>query len=80
MIYSENILLCISIPLLLSLLYIRGSARRSLMSFLIGMAICQLSSYISGYLTLLVGMALHDSAVYISPTTEEIMKLLPLLF
>ena len=80
MIYSENILLCISIPLLLSLLYIRGSARRSLTAFLIGMAICLLSSYISGYLTLLAGMDLHDSAVYISPTTEEIMKLLPLLF
>lgn len=80
MIYSENILLCISIPLLLTLLYTRGSARRSLAAFLIGMATCLLSSYISGYLTLLAGMDLTDSAVYISPTTEEIMKLLPLLF
>ncbi len=80
MIYSENILLCISIPLLLTLLYTRGSARRSLAAFLIGMATCLLSSYISGYLTLLAGRDLTDSAVYISPTTEEIMKLLPLLF
>ncbi len=80
MIYSENILLCISIPLLLTLLYVRGSARRSLAGFLIGMAICLLSSYISGFLTLLTRMELRESAVYISPTTEEIMKLLPLLF
>ena len=80
MIYSENILLCISIPLLLTMLYSRGSIRRSLMAFLLGMVICLLSSYISGYLTLLTGMDLNESAVYISPTAEEIMKLLPLLF
>ncbi len=80
MIYSENILLCISIPLLLTLIYIRGAARRALGAFILGMAVCLLSSYISGYLTLLVGMDLKESAVYISPTTEEIMKLLPLLF
>lgn len=80
MIYSENILLCISIPLLLTLIYIRGSARRTMGAFILGMAVCLLSSYISGYLTLLVGMELKESAVYISPTTEEIMKLLPLLF
>ena len=80
MIYSENILLCISIPLLLTAIYTRGAARRSVTAFLLGMVICLLSSYISGYLTLLTGMDLNDSAVYISPTAEEIMKLLPLLF
>ena len=80
MIYSENILLCISIPLLLTAVYTRGAARRSLAAFLVGMLTCLLSSYISGYLTLLAGMDLNGSAVYISPTAEEIMKLLPLLF
>ncbi len=80
MIYSENILLCISIPLLLTAIYTKGAARRSISAFLVGMVTCLLSSYISGYLTLLTGMDLNDSAVYISPTTEEIMKLLPLLF
>ena len=80
MIYSENILFCISIPLLLTAIYTRGAARRSISAFLVGMVTCLLSSYISGYLTLLTGMELNASAVYISPTTEEIMKLLPLLF
>ena len=80
MIYSENILLCISIPLLLTAIYTRGAARRSISAFLVGMVTCLLSSYISGYLTLLTGMELNASAVYISPTIEEIMKLLPLLF
>ena len=80
MIYSENILFCISIPLLLAAIYTRGAARRSISAFLVGMVTCLLSSYISGYLTLLTDMELNASAVYISPTTEEIMKLLPLLF
>ena len=80
MIYSENILFCISIPLLLTAIYTRGAARRSISAFLVGMVTCLLSSYISGYLTLLTGMELNASAVYISPTTEELMKLLPLLF
>ena len=80
MIYSENILFCISIPLLLTAIYTRGAARRSISAFLVGMVTCLLSSYISGYLTLLTDMELNASAVYISPTTEEIMKLLPLLF
>ena len=80
MIYSENILLCISIPLLLTAIYTRGATRRSISAFLVGMVTCLLSSYISGYLTLLTNMELNASAVYISPTIEEIMKLLPLLF
>ena len=80
MIYSENILFCISIPLLLTAIYTRGAARRSISAFLVGMVTCLLSSYISGYLTMLTDMELNASAVYISPTIEEIMKLLPLLF
>ncbi len=80
MIYSEHILLCISIPLLLTVIYTRGSVRRSLGAFILGMVSCLLSSYISGYLTLLTEIGLNESAVYISPTVEEIVKLLPLLF
>jgi len=80
MIYSENILLCIAIPLLLAVFYTRGATRRFLLSLLIGMVICLLSSYISGFLTLLTDMQMDDSVLYISPIVEEIMKLLPLIF
>ena len=80
MIYSENILFCISIPLLLIMIYSGGAVRRSLAAFLLGMATCLLSSYISGYLTLLAELDMTKSAVYISPTVEEIMKLLPVFF
>ncbi len=80
MIYSENILLCIAIPLLLSAVYAHGVTRRNIVALLLGMVICLLSSYISGFLTLVAGYALDDSAVYVSPIVEEIMKLLPMLF
>ncbi len=73
MIYSENILLCISIPLLLTVIYTRGGVRRSLGAFILGMVSCLLSSYISGYLTLLTEIGLNESAVYISPTVEDIV-------
>ena len=80
MIYSENILLCIALPLLLSLFYTQGTTRHFLLAMFLGMLICLVSSYISGFLTLHSHMTQSDSALYISPIVEEIMKLLPLLF
>ena len=35
MIYAENILLCIAVPLLISLLFIRGEVRRYVAAFLL---------------------------------------------
>ena len=80
MIYAENILVCIAIPLLLSLLFIRGSVRRFVASFLLGMGVCLLAAYISGFLNYASGMGAEDTAIFISPIVEEIMKYLPLLF
>ena len=80
MIYAENILLCIAVPLLISLLFIRGSARRYAAAFLLGMLVCLLAAYISGYLNLVTGMGENDTAIFISPMVEELMKLMPLLF
>lgn len=80
MIYAENILLCIAIPMLLSLLFVRGGAQRFVASFLVGMIACLLAAYISGFLNLVSGMGAEDTSVFISPIVEEIIKLLPLLF
>ena len=80
MIYSENILLCIAIPLLLAAFFTRGQTRSFVTALLLGMVTCLLSSYISGYFTLLGELTPKDSALYISPIVEEIMKSLPLLF
>lgn len=80
MIYAENILLCISVPLLVSLLFIRGEVRRYIAAFLLGMGVCLISAYISGFLNLVTGMGENDTSIFISPVVEELMKLMPLLF
>ena len=80
MIYSENILLCIMIPLAISLLFLRGSARRFAQSFICGMLACLLSAYISGYVGLVAEATPTDTAIYFSPVIEETMKLLPIVF
>ena len=80
MIYAENILICIAVPLLVAIFFIRGSARRFALSFVIGMGICLLSAYISGFIELVSKMGAEDTSIYISPMVEEAMKLLPLLF
>lgn len=80
MIYSENILICIGMPLLIAMFYTRKSARYFTAACLTGMFVCLLSGYISGYINLASGMTLEESAVYVAPIIEEIMKLLPLLF
>ena len=79
MIYAENILICISVPLLISLIFVRGNTGKFVASFIIGMAVCLISAYISGFIDLASHMGDEDTAIFISPIVEEIMKLLPLL-
>ena len=80
MIYAENILLCIAVPLLISLLFVRGEVRRYVAAFLLGMGVCLIAAYISGFLNLVTGMGDNDTSVFLSPVVEEMMKLMPLLF
>ncbi len=80
MIYSENILICIAIPLLISLIFTDKGTRRFIASFVTGMFVCLLSAYISGFVYCLTDYGPNDTAVYFSPLIEEAMKLLPLLF
>ncbi|MCR5332241.1 MAG: PrsW family intramembrane metalloprotease [Lachnospiraceae bacterium] len=80
MIYSENILICIAIPLLISLIFTDKNTRRFIAGFLTGMIVCLLSAYISGFVHYITGISQNDTAVYYSPLIEETMKLLPVLF
>lgn len=79
MIYAENILLCVAVPLLLSMLFIRGQARRFVLAFVVGMLVCLLAAYVSGYLHYLIDWTEKDVRVFLSPVVEELMKLLPML-
>jgi RsiW-degrading membrane proteinase PrsW (M82 family) len=80
MIYAENILLCIAIPLTVSLLFVRGEARQFVAAFLLGMGVCLIAAYIGGFLNLVTGIGENNTAIFFSPVVEELMKLLPLLF
>ncbi len=80
MIYAENILLCIAVPLAISMFFIQGELRRYLAAFLLGMVMCLISAYISGFMNLVTDMGENDTAVFISPVIEELMKLMPLFF
>ena len=80
MIYAENILLCIAVPLIVTLLFTKGEVRRFAAAFVLGMVMSLLSAYISGFLDAVTGMGANDTSIFISPIVEELMKLLPLLF
>ena len=79
MIYAENILLCIALPLIVSLFFTRGNVRKYMGAFLIGMIMCLLSAYISGFVVVTSGAGENNTAVFLSPMVEELMKLLPLM-
>ena len=79
MIYAENILICIAIPLIVSLFFIHGNVRRYMGAFLTGMIMCLLSAYISSFLGGAFDVADKETAVFLSPMVEELMKLLPLM-
>ena len=74
MIYAENILLCIAIPLGISLLFAKDQVRRYVLSFILGMVICLLSAYISGFLSIVTGYGELKTSIFLSPIIEETMK------
>ena len=80
MIFSENILICMALPLLLTVFLVRDNARRLVIFFLIGMVACLLGAYVSGFIDVAFGFSTEDTAIFISPVVEETMKYLPLLF
>ncbi len=80
MIYSENILICMALPLLLTVFFLKGETRRFVLSFILGMITSLLGAYISGFIDVSWGYGAADTAIFISPVVEEAMKFLPLLF
>lgn len=80
MTYIENIYLCLALPLLLSLFFIRGRSRRYALFLVIGMTVCLLSAYVSSFFMGYYGADGTTAAIEITPVCEEGMKLLPLLF
>ena len=56
MTYIENIFLCLAIPMILSLFFIRGRSRSYTLFVTIGMGICLLSAYVNSFFMWLYGV------------------------
>lgn len=80
MTYIENIFICLVIPLILSLFFTQGRARRFTLFVTLGMGVCLLSAYVSSFFMAYYGVDAATTAVEITPACEEVMKFLPLLF
>lgn len=77
--HAENILICIAIPLIIAVFFLKGSARRVIAFFVAGMGVCLLAAYMGGYLEYALAMSIEDTSIFISPVSEEIMKFMPVL-
>ena len=80
MTYIENIFLCLAIPMILSLFFIKGRSRSYILFVTIGMGICLLSAYVNSFFMWLYGVDGTVAAIEITPVCEELLKLLPLVF
>lgn len=80
MTYIENIFICLAIPLLLSLLFIKGKSRTYTVFVTAGMGACLLSAYVNSFFMEYYSTDALVTAIEIAPVCEEVMKLLPLLF
>ena len=68
------------VPVFVTLVFVKGNARRLELNFIIGMFACLLGAYISGFFNAVSGMGVEDTAIFVSPVVEEAMKFLPLFF
>ena len=80
MTYIENIFLCLALPLILSLFFMKGRVRRYALFLTVGMAVCLLSASVNSFFMGQYGVDGTVAAIEITPVCEEVMKLLPLLF
>lgn len=79
MIYSENILICIALPLLIMLPFIQRKVRRYFIAILLGMTMCLMGAYLNSFFATLYEMDEVRTAKFIAPIIEEIMKMIPVI-
>ena len=78
--YIENIFLCLSVPLILSLLFRKGKQRTFTVFVILGMGCALLSAYVSSFFAGYYGAGTAAAVMEITPVCEEVLKFLPLLF
>ncbi|MDD6043260.1 MAG: PrsW family glutamic-type intramembrane protease [Eubacteriaceae bacterium] len=79
MTYIENIFICLSVPILLSLPLIGAKERKYAFFLCLGMLLCLIASYFNSYFIAYYGVDATTGAIEITPLCEEIIKFLPLI-
>ena len=64
---------------MITVLFVRGGARRFVLAFLAGTGACLLAAYIGGFFQVICGRSAEETSIFLSPIIEEAMKLLPVL-
>lgn len=78
--YIVNFFVAIGIPLCVAIFFTKGKNRRFCIFLVIGMLMCLLSAYMNSFFGIMLEMSAEDTAIYVTPLCEELMKLLPVLF
>ncbi|MCR5792380.1 MAG: PrsW family intramembrane metalloprotease [Lachnospiraceae bacterium] len=78
--YIENIFICLTAPLIISVLCLRGKGRRQMLFVILGMLSSLLSAYVSTFIAGAQGADLLSASMEISPLVEELMKIFPVVF
>ncbi len=79
MIYSENILICMVLPILVMLPFVHVRARRLFIALILGMTMSLCGAYLNSFFGNYYGMDMTEVAKYIAPIVEELMKMLPIM-
>lgn len=79
MTYIENIFICLVAPMVLSVFFTIGRARKFMIFVILGKLMCLLSAYVSGFLMALYGANAATTAIEIVPVCEEVLKILPVV-
>ena len=72
MTYIENIFLCLALPLILSMFFIKGRVRRYALFLTVGMAVCLLSAYVSSFFMGQYGVDGTVAAIEITPEVNSV--------
>lgn len=80
MTYIENVYVCLAAPVFIAILCLRGRRKLHMLFLLSGMTACILSSYITPWMAMIVGVENEYAVTEIAPFVEEVVKFIPLFF
>lgn len=70
----------ISVPILLMALLVEKKSRWPIIFILVGIFISVFASEVNGLLARVLAMSMYDITVIVTPITEELLKMLPILY